>query len=430
MNRGMNRVFAVVVVGAGLGVAVSPSLAGDSGAIFIGLGTLDPDGFGPTIAYGISADGNVVVGETVSPTGFEAFRWTLEGGIVGLGTFPNPGGFPASLARGCSDDGSVIVGGSALPNSLNEDGSPFRWTQETGLVFLGSLGGTDGGVARGVSSDGSVVVGYGSNANFNPEAFRWTSNGLMPLGDIPGGVFNSQAAAVSGDGSIIVGLASKGGGAYDRSFKWTQRSGLVELAPSTFRAVGLSRDGHYAVGGNLGLAARLDLNTNTLFSIPHLPFGVNDTDLAWDASADGSVVVGWMNLKQFDGFFGRAFMWDAEHGTRIIRDVLIQDFGMAAQLAGWELNAATSVSDDGLSIAGYGFAPSGEQMSWFVRFPAPKNPCASLGDLNGDNLITGADLGLLLSAWNSADAAADLDGSGLVDGADLGLLLSSWGTCP
>ena len=105
----------------------------DAPAQFVPIGFLDPDGFGPTIAYAMSADGSIVVGESNSPTGFQAFRWTQVGGIHGLGAFNNPGG-QLSMARACSADGSVIVGSSLLPDSLNEDGSPFRWTQETGLV--------------------------------------------------------------------------------------------------------------------------------------------------------------------------------------------------------------------------------------------------------------------------------------------------------
>ena len=46
-------------------------------------------------------------------------------------------------------------------------------------------------------------------------------------------------------------------------------------------------------------------------------------------------------------------------------------------------------------------------------------------DLNGDNLINGADLGLLLAAWNTAEA--DLNGDNLTNGADLGLLLAAFG---
>jgi hypothetical protein len=51
--------------------------------------------------------------------------------------------------------------------------------------------------------------------------------------------------------------------------------------------------------------------------------------------------------------------------------------------------------------------------------------CGSGPDLNGDGLVDGADLGLMLVGWASG-GPADLDGSGTVDGADLGLLLVAW----
>jgi murein tripeptide amidase MpaA len=52
------------------------------------------------------------------------------------------------------------------------------------------------------------------------------------------------------------------------------------------------------------------------------------------------------------------------------------------------------------------------------------------GDFNLDGLVDGADLGLILAAWNTNDPAYDLDGNGNVNGADLGLLLAAWGFCP
>jgi hypothetical protein len=47
-----------------------------------------------------------------------------------------------------------------------------------------------------------------------------------------------------------------------------------------------------------------------------------------------------------------------------------------------------------------------------------------LGDLNGDGVVDGGDLGLLLAAWGTA--GGDLNGDGTTDGADLGLLLANW----
>ena len=47
-------------------------------------------------------------------------------------------------------------------------------------------------------------------------------------------------------------------------------------------------------------------------------------------------------------------------------------------------------------------------------------------DLNGDGGVTGADLGLLLAAWGTAEG--DLNGDGTTNGADIGLLLAAFGT--
>lgn len=49
------------------------------------------------------------------------------------------------------------------------------------------------------------------------------------------------------------------------------------------------------------------------------------------------------------------------------------------------------------------------------------------GDLNGDGIVNGGDLGLLLGSWGPCRGCpADLNGDGLVNGADIGLLLGFW----
>lgn len=49
------------------------------------------------------------------------------------------------------------------------------------------------------------------------------------------------------------------------------------------------------------------------------------------------------------------------------------------------------------------------------------------GDFNGDGLVDGADVGLLLAAWGVCPGCPeDLDDNGVVNGADLGLLLVNW----
>jgi hypothetical protein len=51
----------------------------------------------------------------------------------------------------------------------------------------------------------------------------------------------------------------------------------------------------------------------------------------------------------------------------------------------------------------------------------------SNGDLDGNGVVDGADLGTLLSEWGNAGGPADLNCDGVVDGADLGIQLSNWG---
>jgi len=69
-------------------------------------------------------------------------------------------------------------------------------------------------------------------------------------------------------------------------------------------------------------------------------------------------------------------------------------------------------------------AASGTGQLVYSCVEAPQCPA----DLDGDGVVGGADLGVLLGAWGSA--SADLDGDGLVDGSDLGIMLGAWGNCP
>ncbi len=58
------------------------------------------------------------------------------------------------------------------------------------------------------------------------------------------------------------------------------------------------------------------------------------------------------------------------------------------------------------------------------------DPCAA--DIDGNGVVDGADLGLLLFNWGALTeigGTGDLNCNGIVDGGDLGLLLTAWGEC-
>ena len=52
-------------------------------------------------------------------------------------------------------------------------------------------------------------------------------------------------------------------------------------------------------------------------------------------------------------------------------------------------------------------------------------PSSNPADLNGDGVVNGADLAILLAAWGG-DGPADLNDDGVVNGADLAILLGAW----
>jgi len=68
------------------------------------------------------------------------------------------------------------------------------------------------------------------------------------------------------------------------------------------------------------------------------------------------------------------------------------------------------------------FVPGYFGLNYRVRFSIGVRP----GDLNGDGVVSGLDLTVLLSTWG-ASGSADLNGDGVVGGSDLTILLSNWG---
>ena len=79
--------------------AQQPSAGHQKSSVFCGLGDL-PGGTFESHAWGVSANGKVVVGSSCSQNGQEeAFRWTLEGGMEGLGGFRDDKQAPLVKAR-------------------------------------------------------------------------------------------------------------------------------------------------------------------------------------------------------------------------------------------------------------------------------------------------------------------------------------------
>ena len=213
-------------------------------------------------ANAVSADGSIIVGVGINANGdSEAFRWTEESGMVGLGFLPLSSCLPPdsscnsyplrSGAYGISADGSIVIG----ENFIGSGYVPALWTHEGGISSLDE--GASYGNALGISANGSVIVGGYS------KAFRWTqSSGMVLLDDYAKTDEWSYARGVSADSSIIVGSSNvlHGTSGPMEAFLWTQETGMVSLKEtligagldvrgwSLFSAQAISADGFTIVG--------------------------------------------------------------------------------------------------------------------------------------------------------------------------------------
>ena len=204
------------------------------------LGTLGGTSVG---AYGVSADGSVIVGQSdiTGNSAYHAFKY-VGTTMMDLGTL----GGSNSAARGVSANGSVIVGQSDITGDIAQHA--FKYVGTT-MTDLGTLGGGLYSGANAVSADGSVIVGYSDiTGNSAYHAFKYVGTSMTDLGTLGGSI--SYANAVSADGKVIVGQSDITGNSAYHAFKYvgTTMTDLGTLGGSNSSANAVSADGKVIVG--------------------------------------------------------------------------------------------------------------------------------------------------------------------------------------
>ncbi|MCA9284456.1 MAG: hypothetical protein KDA22_04530 [Phycisphaerales bacterium] len=305
----------------------------------------------------------------------QATWWMTDapGAPQGLGFLVDLGPCAYSVGKAIADDGT-IAGGNA------EAGGIYRWTETEGWIALPGASGVPGetyGSATDISASGGVITGW----TLVPPLFdvfhpaRWDESGCTIL-ETPAPVWGLACAfGVSPDGQILAG-SSDGTG-----LLWVQ---------------------------------------GAVTPIPPAPDAT--WSFAYDVTNEGYVIGDVLTAAEV-----YSFIWHPSWPAPQSIGALFADAGGGTIPTVFE--AARLVSAGGsLHVVGHAMIEDehGQSVtrSVYVRFPAP--PIAVPGDLDGDGLVTGSDLGLLLSAYGSADPSADLDGDGVVDGSDLGILLAAW----
>jgi uncharacterized membrane protein len=182
-----------------------------------------------------------------------------------------------SWANDMTPDRSVVVGWMT-DTSAPDDAQAFRWTRDQGMVGLGDLpGGRFFSEPAAISADGRVVVGHSISAASGvfAEAFRWTAETGMVALQVPpdASILTSGAADVSGDGSLIVGSIVRDD-SIGAAFFWDANHGMrlatdvlaneyglgTQLAGWTLLSANyISEDGQTIIGGGTNPNGQADI---------------------------------------------------------------------------------------------------------------------------------------------------------------------------
>jgi probable HAF family extracellular repeat protein len=161
-------------------------------------------------------DAAMAVGYSTGANGRSyAFKWTRTGGLQAL----TPMTETRSRALDVNKNG-VIAGDFADKAVI--------WTEQDGMIDLGSLPGHTSHTAH-LINDNNLVVGYAFNPTTSGySAFFWTQeSGIVPLGDLEGGTGRVVPIAINNQGMVIG--TSSGPGGWDRAFRWTPSQGMVKI---------------------------------------------------------------------------------------------------------------------------------------------------------------------------------------------------------
>jgi len=262
-----------------------------------------------------------------------AFLWTPTDGMRDLGTLD---GFTMSNASAVNAGGHVV--GSATLRSLSPIdlfSHAFRWTATTGMVGLGVLVTGGSSVATAINRDGTVA-GHATAPDGNWHAVIWTVNGaIRDLGTLPNEL-ESYALGIDDAGRVF---GFSGGDV----FVWTEADGMKPLILpfSSAYITGVS-----ALGDVFGIG-RVEDNRPGPFvwsetlgtrALPLLPAAVAGEATAINARGD---VLGWNAMSFCDGeiCLVRAVLWPSG-GAPVdlgasLADAYPTELNSSGQVVGW-----------------------------------------------------------------------------------------------
>jgi len=354
------------------------------------------------------------------------------------------------------NDHNEVVGYYTVCNIGND--RAFYWSEATGLVTLQFPFPIFSSRAYDINNDGLICGTHTlTGSNFGPVGFAMKPDGTeyQFLGFLPGGNF-SEATAIN-DAAQVTGYANATGTTTE-AFIWQDgvMTGLrAALGQPRSRANDINNDGWVTgwMGSNQFQDAVAFMTDGVrVANLGPVPSGVtgegNAITSLLTVAGDGLVMSKW------GGSLGQGFYWEGAQSVALelhqgSDDCEAKALDTAGAVMGWcdlpaidqgliwkddevtllsesvcseELLEVTLIRDvcsaTGM-IVGNGRL-NGETCGLVF---APTDPT---GDVDGDGVVNGSDLGMLLLNWGQAQTELDLNGDGTTDGEDLGILLLNW----
>lgn len=314
-------------------------------------------------AESISDDGQVV---SLSSR-YKNYKWTKETGVEIIAALTNQ-----SLRSGrtsITGDGKKIA--ATATNPANNMGEMAIYDVPTGTWQY--LGGIDNNITEdpkssnfAISRDGKTLVGLGWKPNFLAHAIYWTQEtGMVDMGSSFAGN-SSRANDVSADGKIIVG--------WQDNQDWYRQGAFWENGNQTLlndsqgiavgEALAVSSDGKWIVGEYADYRPWIWSKTTGMQIIDHPDAGPLLRGYAADVSEDGKVVIGTYQSYHPD-YMTQGFIWTPETGRVVLNDYLAS---LGVDITGYNLYYPIALSNDGKYVMGRG-SKDGNRMSFVVRIP-------------------------------------------------------------
>jgi hypothetical protein len=309
------------------------------------------------VGNAMSSDGRWFAGGS----GNEAAIWSRDEGLRLLGI---PPGYERSVARGISHDGSRVVGAAGRGTFPNDTAEAFVWTAQAGIVGLGALlpGSSSSAAsnAGGMADDGTALgrVSYPTRNDI----WMLSADGQMTTLGLPPGATDVTSLTVSGGGNFVVGTATDP----FRAFIWDRQGGFEELGAGIEFAL-VSDDGSTVAGRsrNPSVPYRWTRDEGAI-PLPMLP-GWPRVGGVYDMTPDGSIIVG----ELINDSSRLAFVWNEQHGTQNLRQILVDQHGFTDAELPPQLGALSSISADAMTLSAVSVSGFAYTERWAIYLDKP-----------------------------------------------------------